>query len=212
MMNNRIRVLLVDDHPLVIEGLKGLLSTIPDTIVLATAGSGSEAISKLSEVEVDLAFLDINLPDFNGMDLCKKIMSKYPGMKCIAISTFGERSYVSRMIQNGASAYLLKSATKDEIQTAIAKVMAGEFYISPDLNHQSLPKEPPTGERLVPVITRREKEVLLLIANGLTNPEIADKLFISVTTVNSHRKSLLEKFEVNNTAMLIQLAGRLDML
>lgn len=213
MTENRIRVLLVDDHPLVIEGLKGLLGTMPTTKVVATAGNGNDALALLKETEIDLAFLDINLPDINGMDLCKKIATKYPAIKCIAISTFGERSYVSRMIQNGATAYLLKSATKEEIQTAISKVMAGEFYISPDLNHQAITKEPsPMGERLVPVITRREKEVLLLIANGMTNPDIAEKLFISVTTVNSHRKSLLEKFEVNNTAMLIQLAGKMEML
>jgi len=211
-MKKEIRILLVDDHPLVLEGLKGLLATIPNANVVATAGNGTDGYALLKETEIDLAFLDINLPDINGMELCKKISTKYPHIKCIAISTFGERSYVSRMIQNGASAYLLKSATKEEIETAIAKVMAGEFYLSPDLNHQNLSKEPPTGERLVPVITRREKEVLVLIANGMTNPEIAEKLFISVTTVNSHRKSLLEKFEVHNTAQLIQQAGRMELL
>jgi len=179
---------------------------------LLEAMTGLAGVAKAENEDVDLILLDINLPDINGMELCKKISTKYPHIKCIAISTFGERSYVSRMIQNGASAYLLKSATKEEIETAIAKVMAGEFYLSPDLNHQNLSKEPPTGERLVPVITRREKEVLVLIANGMTNPEIAEKLFISVTTVNSHRKSLLEKFEVHNTAQLIQQAGRMELL
>jgi DNA-binding NarL/FixJ family response regulator len=211
-MKKKIRILLVDDHPLVLEGLKGILATIPNAIVVATTGNGNDGLALLREMEIDLAFLDINLPDINGMELCKKISTKYPHVKCIAISTFGERSYVSRMIQNGASAYLLKSATKEEIEMAINKVMVGDFYLSPDLNHQNLSKEPPTGERLVPVITRREKEVLVLIANGMTNPEIAEKLFISVTTVNSHRKSLLEKFEVHNTAQLIQQAGRMELL
>lgn len=211
-MEKELKILLVDDHPLVLEGLRGLLATVPNAKVVATAGNGTDGFAALKDIEIDLAFLDINLPDINGMELCRKITNKYPHIKCIAISTFGERSYVSRMIQNGASAYLLKSATKEEIEMAINKVMAGEFYLSPDLNHQTITRPPVEGDRLVPVITRREKEVLALIANGMTNPEIAGKLFISVTTVNSHRKSLLEKFEVNNTAQLIQQAGKMELL
>ena len=166
-MEQPIKILLEDDHPLVLEGLKGLLSTIPNTKVVASAGNGTDALVLLKDTEIDLAFLDINLPDINGMELCKKISVKYPHVKCITLSTFGERSYVSRMIQNGAMAYLLKSATREEIEMAIAKVLAGEFYLSPDLNHQSLNQEKnQPGDKLVPVITRREKEVLLLIANG----------------------------------------------
>lgn len=212
-MEQPIKILLVDDHPLVLEGLKGLLSTIPNTKVVASAGNGTDALVLLKDTEIDLAFLDINLPDINGMELCKKISVKYPHVKCITLSTFGERSYVSRMIQNGAMAYLLKSATREEIEMAIAKVLAGEFYLSPDLNHQSLNQEKnQPGDKLVPVITRREKEVLLLIANGLTNPDIAEKLFISVSTVNSHRKSLLEKFEVLNSASLVAHAGKMGLI
>lgn len=211
-MEKELKILLVDDHPLVLEGLRGLLATVPNAKVVATAGNGTDGFAVLKDIEIDLAFLDINLPDINGMELCRKITNKYPHIKCIAISTFGERSYVSRMIQNGASAYLLKSATKEEIEMAITKVMAGEFYLSPDLNHQTITRPPLEGDRMVPVITRREKEVLVLIASGMTNPEIAEKLFISVTTVNSHRKSLLEKFEVNNAAQLIQQAGKMELL
>lgn len=212
-MNPSIKTLLVDDHLLVLEGLKGLLSHIPNIEVVASASTGADALAQLKLKEINLAFLDISLPDINGMELCKKITSKYPHIKCIALSTFSERSYVSRMIQNGAMAYLLKSATQDEIESAIGKVMAGEFYLSPDLNHPNVASEKPAaGDKLIPVITRREKEVLQLISEGLTNPDIADKLFISVATVCSHRKSLLLKFDVSNTASLINAASRMKLL
>jgi len=97
-MKKAIQILLVDDHPLILEGLKGLLSSIPNTKVVASAGNGADALALLKTNQVDLAFLDINLPDINGMELCKKITQKYPDIKCITLSTFGERSYVSRMI------------------------------------------------------------------------------------------------------------------
>lgn len=199
-----IRLLIVDDHPLVIEGLKSLLSGSEDLSVAGTASDAFEALEFLKNNEVDIAFLDINLPDVSGIELCKKIREKFPAVKCIALTTFRERSYVSRMIQNGAMGYLLKSSSKDEILEAIRQVQAGSFFMNVNLNAPTPPEKP----KALPFLTRREKEVLILIAEGLTNPQIADKLFVSVTTVNSHRKSLLMKFEVTNTANLIKLAAQ----
>jgi two-component system nitrate/nitrite response regulator NarL len=121
----------------------------------------------------------------------------------LAMSTFKERSYISQMIKNGASGYLVKSASKEEIEAAILSANEGKLYLSLDINAIDLNSEITTD---VPVVSRREKEVLQLIVDGLTNPQIAEKLFISLHTVDSHRKNLLAKFNVNNTASLIRVA------
>jgi DNA-binding NarL/FixJ family response regulator len=198
------RLFIVDDHPLVVEGLKSLLSNHEEVNVVGTASDAFEAMEFLKNNSVDIAFLDINLPDVSGIELCKKIKDKFPAVKCIALTTFSERSYISRMIQNGAMGYLIKSSSKEEILDAIRQVEAGGYYMNANPNAPSSSEKPGA----LPFLTRREKEVLILIAEGLTNPQIADKLFVSVTTVNSHRKSLLMKFEVTNTANLIKLAAR----
>jgi DNA-binding NarL/FixJ family response regulator len=125
------------------------------------------------------------------------------------MSTFKERSYISQMIQNGASGYLVKSASREEIEEAILTAHEGKLYLSLDVNMQ-----PGEKEKLdkIPVLSSREKEVLQLIADGMTNPQIAAKLFISLHTVDSHRKNLLTKFAVNNTASLIKLAAKFNLI
>lgn len=203
-----IRIFIVDDHPLVLEGLKALLSGMPDIELSGTAPNAADALAFLQHHEVDVAFLDINLPDMSGIDLCKKISSTYPTVKCLALSTFTERSYISRMIQNGAMGYLLKSSSRDEIVEAIQQVNAGGYYMNVNLAAATAP----TAPNAVPILTRRETEVLQLIAEGLTNPQIAEKLFVSTLTVNSHRKSLLAKFEVTNTAALIKQAAGMGII
>ncbi len=202
-----MNILIVDDHPLVIEGVKALLNDHPDIGQVGVAMNAYDAIEYLKQNSVDIAFLDINLPDINGIDLCKKIKVEFPTVKCLALSTFTERSYISRMIQNGAMGYLMKSSTKQEFYDAIKQVTAGGMYMN--VNFSELSSAP---QKQVPFLTRREKEVLELISEGFTNLQIGDKLFISVLTVDSHRKNLLTKFEVNNTAALIKLASRLDLL
>jgi DNA-binding NarL/FixJ family response regulator len=203
-----VKILIVDDHPLVLEGLKSLLSDSEGISVAGTASNAIDAIAFLKNNEVDIAFLDINLPDISGIELCKKVKEQFPDVKTLALSTFSERAYVSRMIQNGASGYLIKSSSKEEILEAIQQVQAGGYFMNVNFDQNSSAPAPKT----VPFLTRREKEVLLLIAEGLTNPQIADQLFISVTTVNSHRQNLLMKFEVSNTASLIKLAAGLGLI
>lgn len=199
-----IKILIVDDHPLVLEGLKSLLVHDENIVVVGTVTNAFEAISFLKQNEVDIAFLDINLPDISGIELCLKIKEEFPKVKCLALSTFAERSYISRMIQNGAMGYLIKSSSKDEIVEAINKVNSGGFFMNVNLLDTSTNQNKPP----IPFLTRREKEVLELIAEGMTNQQIADKIFVSVLTVNSHRKNLLTKFEVNNTASLIKIAAQ----
>lgn len=197
MQTKKTSIFIVDDHPLVIDGLKNMLASSETVHVIGSAMNGHDALTMLSVCSPDIVFLDINLPDISGIDVCKKIAELYPSVKCIALSTFNENSYISRMIEQGAKGYLLKNSGREEILEAIEKVQKGEIHLQ--VNYQS-------DSSLKPAIfvTRREKEVLELIAEGKTNQEIADHLFISVTTVNTHRKNLLFKFDVNNTAALIK--------
>ena len=202
------KILIVDDHPLVVEGLKSLLADSEEITVIGTASNAFDAVDFLKNNEVDIVFLDINLQDINGIDLCKKIKDQFPDIKSLALSTFSERAYVSRMIQNGASGYLIKSSSKEEILDAIRQVQAGGYYMNVSFEQNTAVSSPKT----IPFLTRREKEVLLLIAEGLTNPQIANQLFISVATVNTHRSNLLMKFEVSNTASLIKVAAGLGLV
>lgn len=204
-LSQPVRIFIVDDHPMVVAGLKALLSGLDHIEVTGSASNAFETIAFLKQDRVDIILLDINLPDINGIDLCKKIRKEFPDIKVLGISTFSDRSYISRMIENGASGYLIKSASAEDISEAIRTVMQGKLYMSLEMEHVLQPPAViPTG--LLPALTKREKEVLRLIAEGFTNNQIAEKLFISPLTVDSHRKNLMTKLNVNNTASLIRLA------
>jgi two-component system, NarL family, nitrate/nitrite response regulator NarL len=200
-----VRVFIVDDHPVVVAGLRTLLAGLENIEVAGAVSNAFEAIPFLKAHPVDVVLLDINLPDINGIDLCKKVSKEFPLIKILGISTFSERSYISRMIENGASGYLLKSASAEEIAEAVETVLKGKMYLSVSMEHVLRPLSfaPVDG---LPALTKREKEILYHIADGLTNNQIAEKLFISPLTVDSHRKNLLTKLNVHNTASLIKFA------
>ena len=198
-------IFIVDDHPMVVAGLQSLLEKLENISVAGAVSNAFDAIPFLRKNKVDIILLDINLPDISGIDLCKKINNEFPAIKILGISTFSERSYISRMIENGASGYLIKSASAEEIADAIKTVLDGKLYLSLSMEHIMRPLSTlPEGS--LPAITKREKEILILIAEGLTTNQMAEKLFISPLTVESHRKNLLTKLNVNNTATLIRLA------
>lgn len=200
-----IRIFIVDDHPVVVEGLKSLLAQLKNIVVIGSATNAFEAVPFLKNNETEIVLLDINLPDISGIELCKRIKKEFPAIKIIGISTFSERSYISRMIDNGASGYLIKSASAEEIGDAIQTVLQGKLYLSVSMEHVLHPSSVLPTDSL-PALTKREKEVLRLIAEGHTNNQIGEMLFISPLTVDSHRKNLLMKLQVNNTASLIRLA------
>jgi DNA-binding NarL/FixJ family response regulator len=200
-----VRVFIVDDHPVVVAGLQSLLGQLPDIEVAGAVSSAFDAIPFLQANEVDVILLDINLPDISGIELCKRIHKEFPSLKILGISTFSERSYISRMIENGASGYLIKSASAQEIAEAINTVLKGKMYVSVSIEHALRPLSSKPLDSLPP-LTKREKEILHHIAEGLTNNQIAEKLFISPLTVDSHRKNLLTKLNVNNTASLVRFA------
>lgn len=206
---NRIKVLVVDDHPMVLEGMRSMLTQINFVDIVGTAANAYEAIELIKAAAPDIVITDINMPEISGIELTLKIKKEFPEIKVIAMSTFKERSYITQMIQNGASGYLIKSASKEEIEEAILSVHEGKLYMSLDISLSAFDKQEINN---VPILSSREKEVLDLIADGFTNPQIAEKLFLSLHTVDSHRKNLLTKFGINNTASLIKLAAKYNML
>jgi len=198
---------IVDDHYMVIEGIRSLLQNEKDIDWMGHATNASSCLSFLKQKLPDVILMDINLPDVNGIELCKQVKKIYPSIFILGLSTFNQQAYIRDMIENGASGYVLKNADKSEILAAIATIMKGQNYLSHEVANVLKEKKIDT-----PIITRREKEVLLLIAEGLTNAEIAEKLYISLPTVNTHRKSLLEKFDAKNTATLINKAIRMGIV
>jgi len=194
----KTKLFIVDDHYMVIEGIRSLLQTEKDIEWTGHAMNASSCFAFLKQNQPDVILMDINLPDMSGVDLCKEVKQLYPLINILGLSTFNQQHVIRNMMDNGASGYVLKNATSQELLTAITTVRLGKTFLSFEAV-QSL-REMTTE---VPVISRREKEVLQLIAEGFTNAEIAAKLFISIPTVNTHRKSLIEKFDAANTAVLI---------
>jgi DNA-binding NarL/FixJ family response regulator len=195
-----IQVFIVDDHPMVIEGLRSMLLQQDKIELMGFATNAASCMGYFVNHKADVVLLDINLPDKNGMELCKLIKAKQPDVKIIALSNYDQLSYLEQMKANGASGYLLKNTSVNELSNAIQLVMKGGSW------WQRL--EELTNDQVSQgmVLTRREKEVLKLIADGLTNQEIADKLFVSASTVDSHRKNLISKLHVKNTAALVRTA------
>jgi DNA-binding NarL/FixJ family response regulator len=198
-----ISIFIVDDHYMVIEGIRSLLKNEATIEWMGHATTAASCLSFLKQQQPDIILMDVNLPDRNGTELCKDVKELYPAVLVLGLSTFNQQAVIRNMVENGASGYLLKNASKEEMMEAITCVLKGRQYLSFEAAHAM--KE---SSKKIPIISRREKEILLLIANGLTNAEMAEKLFISIPTVNTHRKSLLEKFQVKNTALLIGKAIR----
>jgi DNA-binding NarL/FixJ family response regulator len=203
----KIKVFITDDHYMVIEGIHSLLQHENEIELVGHAMNAASCLAYLEQQLPDIILMDISLPDKSGIDLCKEVKGKYPSVFVIGLSTFNQQSFIQKMMDNGASGYVLKNATQDELMEAITTVAKGKTFLSHEAA-QSLRKKI-AG---TPVLTTREKEVLELIAEGFTNNEIAQKLFISVSTVDTHRKNLLAKFEARNIAALIKAAMQFQLI
>lgn len=191
-------VFIVDDHYMVIEGIRSLLQNENNIEWMGHATSALSCLGFLKLQQPDVILMDINLPDMSGIDLCKEVRKLYPAIYILGLSTFNQQPFIRNMLDNGAVGYVLKNATKEELLNAIQTVLSGKSYLSMEV---AIALRETSSD--LPLITKREKEVLQLIADGLTNSEIGENLFISIPTVNSHRKSLLDKFNAKNTAILI---------
>ena len=201
----KIKVAIVDDHPLVIEGLKSLLRSYDHIKVAGSFNSGEAILEFLEKTEVDIVLLDINLPDVSGIEVCEKIKKDYADIDVIGLSTYGERSIINQMIGNGAKGYLLKNVSEPELIEAIKKVYRGGHYYGNEVQ-QTMANTIFHALGDTPRLTKREKQVLKLIVSGKTSNEIAQELFISHLTVETHRRNLMKKMNASNTASLVRIA------
>jgi DNA-binding NarL/FixJ family response regulator len=209
----KIKILIIDDHQIIIDGIQVLIEDTNHLHVVGSCNTGEDGLNFLESNEVDLVLLDINLPDINGFNICKKIKSSKMECKVMALTMFGETGYISKMIKSGVDGYLLKNTGKQELLLAIENVMKGNKYFSAEVQKNLFTQTPKSvNNSLIQKLSRREKEILSLIVEELTTDEIATNLFISPTTVISHRKSLLRKLNAKNTAGLVKAAFEYQLL
>ncbi|TPN88950.1 response regulator transcription factor [Aquimarina algicola] len=204
MKKETIKIIIVDDHPMVIEGLKTLLNDYDTILITSCFTNGKDALTFLEKQKTDVVLLDVNLPDISGIEICKIIKKNHKDVNVLGLSTYNEPSIVNQMIKNGVNGYLLKNTLAEELVNAITQIYKGNFYFGNEI--QNLLANFVNKDDELPKLTRREKHILSLIANGLTTNQIAEKLFISPLTVETHRRNLIRKMDVKNAAALVKIA------
>ena len=211
MSQDKIKLVIVDDHPLIIQGLQTLLQSKEDIEVTGCFTTGADFMTFLKKNRVDIVLLDITLPDANGMDLCREIKLLSPQTYVLALSNHNERSIIMQMLHNGASGYLLKNASSEELSDCIYEALDDQITFSREV--KEIIARPALNElKGIPQLTKREKEILKQIAEGKTTVVIADQLSLSPLTIETHRRNLMQKFEAKNVAELIRMAMQQKML
>ena len=199
---NKHKTVIVDDHPIVISGISGLLSDLEIIDIVGKFESGVTLLDYIQANEVDLILMDIFLPVTNGVELCKIIKQKFPKVIIIGMSSQSERSLVMQFIQNGGNGYILKSASFDEFKNCIYKAIEGEIVFSDEV--KTIISEPQSEDLdRIPSLSRREKDIVSLLSKGKSTQEIADELFLSFLTVQTHRRNILQKYKTKNVAELM---------
>lgn len=205
-----LQIGITDDHLVVLNGLKSMLKQVPGLELVFACTDGHSLLQELEKVQPDVLLLDIQLPDIPGTELCRKVVKQYPAVKVIALTSHDDSHFVRQALRNGASGYLLKNTDLTTLHQAITAVHEGGRHIDNQIQ-QNLVHEAITGQRIsnndIP-LTKREKEILVLIAEELSNQEIADKLFISLRTAENHRFNITRKLGAKNTAGLVKEAIR----
>lgn len=209
-----LRILIADDHGMVREGLRALLDRAPGIEVVAEAHDGRGAIRATQEHAPDIVLMDVGLPGMNGIEATRQITSEDPGPRVIALSAYSDRRYVLNMLKAGARGYLLKDSASEELLRAVHAISRGDGYLSPEITGvvvnrclQGEPNAEPETSAFT-LLGAREREVLQLIAEGLTTPAIAKRLFISPKTVETHRRNLMRKLGIHTIAELTKYAVR----
>ncbi|MCB9245938.1 MAG: response regulator transcription factor [Flavobacteriales bacterium] len=198
-----LKIGILDDHPVVVEGVRSLLER-NGFQVLWTAQDLRSALNNL-RADTDLVLTDIQLPDGDGMQFCKEVKKRFPHVLLIGFSSFHDGSFVRNMFRNGASGYVLKESGEEVLLHVITEVVQGRNAIDPKISEYVITGGPGAETNRI-VLTRREKEILQLLADGLSSKEIGDKLFLSVKTVEAHRTNMLLKLDASNVAHLIKIA------
>jgi two-component system response regulator NreC len=205
------RIVIAEDHTILREGLRALLSTDPQFDVVGEAGDGRAAIRRCDELAPDLVLMDLSMPRMHGFDAIKEIKRQSPEIKIIVLTVHKTDEYILATLQAGADGYVLKDATQSELVMAISNVLAGKRYLSPGISDRVIQgylegKETIKTSSAWDTLTRREREILKLIAEGYKNKEVADHLFISLKTVEKHRANLMKKLDLHNAAELTAFA------
>ncbi|NMC39636.1 MAG: response regulator transcription factor [Bacteroidales bacterium] len=204
---DKTRIIIVDDHHLFRNGLRLLIETFPEFEISGEASNGREFLEIIKHTPADVVLMDINMPEIDGVEATRAVMKIQPGLHVIALSMYGEEEYYYRMTEAGAKGFLLKDSDISEVRDAILTVQKGGSYFSQELLHNVIQKiKHRESETKVANLSKREKEILLKICEGLSNQEIAEALFISKRTVDKHRANLLDKTNARNTASLILYA------
>ncbi|OIV43403.1 response regulator [Flavobacterium johnsoniae] len=210
-MSKKYKMVVVDDHPIVISGISGLLSDLENIEIIEKMQSGVKLLDYIGSNEVDMVLMDIFLPVVTGIDLCKAIKQKYPQVIVIGMSSQSERSLVMKFIQNGGSGYILKSASFEEFKNCINKAIEGEIVFSDEV--KTIVSQPLSEDLdTIPSLSRREKDIAVLLSKGKQTQEIADELFLSFLTVQTHRRNILQKYKTKNVAELITLLLKNNLL
>ncbi|MEK6531879.1 MAG: response regulator transcription factor [Deltaproteobacteria bacterium] len=208
----KTRLFIADDHPVLRDGIKSMFSGLPEYAVIGEASSGTEAIKGISEYRPDVVIMDITMPEVNGINVTKRILEEFPETKVVILSMHADLHHAIDAFRAGATGYVLKDSATAELIHAVERVMAGGKYASPVIAEDLLSdfvdaiKKDSSGRDSFDILSNREKEVLKLIADGSRNKDIAEKLFISVSTVKTHRNKIMKKLKVNDVASLMKEA------
>jgi len=209
----KTKILVVDDHPLVRFGVINQLKSSEEYIVVGEAEDGEDAIAKTKALTPDLVIMDIFMPGLSGIEATKLIKKKYPDTKILILTGFENEDYVYQIIRSGAGGYVLKSVEKEELLEAVAAVVRGEKFFSPRISKlilENFIRKAEGQKTQMPgdedILTKREKEIVALVADGLTNQQIAEKLFISARTVDTHRTNIMQKLNIHDVANLVRYA------
>jgi DNA-binding NarL/FixJ family response regulator len=211
-----LRTLLADDHSLVRAGLRSLLEEMADVEVVGEAADGLEALRLIGELKPDVAFFDISMPGMNGLEAAARAASEHPRTRVIILSMHVDDEYVRRALVAGAAGYLLKNSDRSELEMALRAVARGESWLAPEVSSRVVAAytrgDKPAASGTLELLTRRQREVLQLIAEGLSTKEIASRLDLSVKTVETHRAELMERLDIHGVAGLVRYAIRVGIV
>ncbi|MBM4138645.1 MAG: response regulator transcription factor [Nitrospira sp.] len=212
---SRLRVIIAEDHKLVLAGMRALLERIDDIEVVSTVGDGWEAVKAVQAFAPDLVLMDIAMPELNGMDATSRIVKEFPTTRVILLSMHANEEYLQQALQSGASGYLLKGAELAELELAIKTVSRGESYLTPAVAKYAIASYRDKSDGAISPLGRlsmRQREILQLIAEGHTTKDIAQRLNVSVKTVETHRAHLMERLKIHDVPGLVRFAVRVGLI